>query len=99
MVFGASAKLNYVKSIKGITAWTKNQAMEYTSGKMDGSIKEISKTIIVTGMENFTMESNACTGDSGKMGSRHRVRSQWEESHLELAQVSTTVEERETMKL
>jgi hypothetical protein len=42
------------KNIKDSIVWTKNQAMEFTNGKMDGLTKETSKTISEMGLGNFT---------------------------------------------
>lgn len=51
--------------------------MEFTNGKMDGSIKEILKMTIEMGMENFLMEINVFTGVSGKMVNKLIIRNQW----------------------
>lgn len=61
--------------------------MEFTNGKMDGSIKEILKMTIEMGMENFSMEINAFTGASGKMVNKLIIRNQWAKLLLGQVQV------------
>lgn len=59
-----------VKCIKDTIVWTKNQDMEFISGKMVGFTKEISKMIYAMGLVSYWRETNVSTVDIGKMVSK-----------------------------
>lgn len=74
MEFGEIMKIQH-KFTKGITAWIKNQVMEFMSGKMHGFIKEISKMIYAMDLDNYMREVNVHIVDTGKMVNKQIKRS------------------------
>ena len=75
MDYGVLVNKMIVKNIKDIIRWIKNLGMVFINGKMDGLIKEISKTTIEMGMENYLMEIYVYTVVSGKMENNPNDRS------------------------
>lgn len=69
MGFGASVKKTTVRNTKVIIRWTKNLVMGFMNGKMDGFIKETSKTTTVMAMENYMKEMFVFIVGSGRMES------------------------------
>lgn len=69
MVFGDMVA-NPLKNTKDITAWIKNQDMEYMNGKMVGYIKEISIMILEMDLESYMTKINWYIEDIGKMDNK-----------------------------